>query len=423
MNNLTKSTNVYNKNIDSVGTEMSYSATSVMPDDFVQKIPNMQGGFIGSLFGHKKTYGITNLVIDAIMEGRLDCAEYILSKQFVPDIDVLTENGDNLVHVLTMVANNSENALKALIFLITCEKYKSALNHANKQGDTPLHVAVKTDQHELALFMEKHGAVRSKNNDLYIIDTDESVKNETNAKTTLSERPINITIISDSSDKPTIFAKPDDMNNTGDMTIRDIVKYFKTVSDDTFDMTKTIENGNISKNSPALQATVYKKADKNGSQNHSNTRNDANEETDDFVNRIVRILKNDEMVGGSMSNTKSTNNRITGKRVMKTFSELSDTHNMFGRDSELSEMARNSIEKKDKMHEKAIDKIMAHLEKKDIAMAKAIKEIIYSEIVHKGGYLSSLDKASELLRAINGNKIEKVMQNKKEINRMMKKIR
>jgi hypothetical protein len=123
--------------------------------------------------------------------------------------------------------------------------------------------------------------------------------------------------------------------------------------------------------------------------------------------------------------TSANSHRVVGTRNMLSFSELSDSNMMFGGLSdhdkisdhdEMRKISRAVKSKTDQFHEEAVEKIRKHLKDNDLMTAKAIKAIIYKEIKEKKPQLSGLDRAAELLKAIDDNKIKEVLQQTDLIN-------
>ena len=124
--------------LNSVGTENSENET-------LQNQHQQGGGFLSFLYGsdNETNANVTELILCALKKGKIEVADFLLETKFTPDLSVVTENGDNLMHLLTKAANKSNNIRKALYQLITNSNFNELLNKPNKQGDTPLHVAVK----------------------------------------------------------------------------------------------------------------------------------------------------------------------------------------------------------------------------------------------------------------------------------------
>ncbi len=181
MNNLSNSFNKYNKTFDSIGTELSYSATS----DALNSNETMKqtgGSFLGSLFGNSenKNVNMTELIMDAVENGQTQVADFLLSKKFVPDVNSVDNNGNNFMHTLVVAAaNKSENAKKALSQLLTTDKYRELMNKGNKHGDTPLHYAVAAKLNDFAQLMINNGAKRSFNKNEVGIVTDYDTETQT----------------------------------------------------------------------------------------------------------------------------------------------------------------------------------------------------------------------------------------------------
>lgn len=151
-----------------------------------------------------------------------------------------------------------------------------------------------------------------------------------------------------------------------------------------------------------------------------------------FVEDLVDKLKNktaSTLTGGTKvtKNTKNTKNtkttkprkhkdvlnKMVGKRSMVGFDDNLD---MFGgvSDNEMRDIARATSNQKDKLHEQAVEKILANLSKKDMLTARAIKAVIYEEVKNKHEDFTALDKAAELLSLITKSKIDEILTKQKE---------
>src|SRR5579872_2113929 len=112
----------YNRTLDSIGTEMSYSETSDMPrsqqtmnTNFNTKNTNStqtnqigSGGFLDFLFPEndknkkitQNSAEFTKMIMSAIETGRYQAADFLLEQPFVPDLTVLNQKGESLMHLL-----------------------------------------------------------------------------------------------------------------------------------------------------------------------------------------------------------------------------------------------------------------------------------------------------------------------------------
>jgi hypothetical protein len=79
----------------------------------------------------------------------------------------------------------------------------------------------------------------------------------------------------------------------------------------------------------------------------------------------------------------------------------------------MRKISRAVQNQKNKLHEETVEKILAHLPKKDKTLAKAVKAVIYNEVKEKHKELSGLDKAAEMLRLVTKAKIDEILTKQK----------
>jgi len=68
---------------------------------------------------------------------------------------------------------------------------------------------------------------------------------------------------------------------------------------------------------------------------------------------------------------------------------------------------------------KLLKKVLAHLPNKDKMLAKAVKAIIYKEVKEKHKEMSGLDRAAEMMRVITKAKVDEVLKQKAEIQKVI----
>jgi hypothetical protein len=426
--------------LNSIGTETSEN------DNHQRQQQQQDGGFLSFLFGSdtETDANMTELIMCALEKGRVDVADFLLEKRFTPDLTKVSKHGDNLMHLLVKYADRSKNISKALYQLITNTNFKELLNKPNKYGDTPLHIAVKNKIFDVANLMIDNGAVRTLNNEKFEIVTDYEDKDE---EEIVRNIPIITTRLSEDDNtrnpRDSIFAKQQsqslnqnmDLNSVPTVNnelIAEIVKAFKTASDT--DTTREITRTDIP--SERYGRKIISERRKVSEPMISERRRvsepmnpienlDSAMDSDMFVQHIAKKIMGEQeqmdsnnIVGGARTREKvqgdKKNKKVTGKRVMKTFSELSDQMELFGGSDEdvLKNISRAQVNQKDKLHELAEEKILNLLPKKDKILAKAVKSIIYNEIKEKKPQLNGLDRADELNKMITQKKVDEVLAQK-----------
>jgi hypothetical protein len=112
---------------------------------------NQNGGFFWSGGCDKNNKEFLN----AIKEGRLDFAMQMLKRNLVTDISVTDSHGNTVLHVLSKKADPA--CIVLLQILSRSKDLKSIMNSQNNNGDTPLHIAVKNGNNEMADMLDSMG--------------------------------------------------------------------------------------------------------------------------------------------------------------------------------------------------------------------------------------------------------------------------
>jgi hypothetical protein len=481
MNNVSKSRKQYNSTLDSIGTEISYSATSDMPGVSAQNV-QAGGGFLDSLFnrsganpgtdpvtdptstGNNDT-NMTALIMNALETGQTQVADFLLEKRFVPDMTIVDKNGNTFMHLLVDAADRSKNAGKALIQLIKNKNYQDVLNKPNNKGNTPLHVAATKGFNDLVEFMTANGAIRSFNKEDLGVFTDyyvpESVKRamyqhkdmipstddmrsaysniRDKAADSVAAQQVNLASIF--SKNPTIPGYPVTRDE-----IADIVKAFKTSNDQDStvrDFTRTEFPGSMFPDNITLPGqsrrinapdstlarapdAVFVKPSSTGTKVPMD--NPESMTSSAFIEQLAKQLAgNESMTGGAKNKRKTitTKNKIektsvTGNRIMRSFSE-ENWNDMLGglSEDEMRNISRAASNQKDKFREEALEKILSHLPTKDVTLATAIRAVLYAEIKEKKKELSGLDRAAELMKIVTKKKVDEVLEQKDLLNQII----
>jgi hypothetical protein len=255
MNNLSNSMDAYNRHLDSIGTEISYSATSengikksVSTRNNIGSTQNNQsGGFLNFLFGDEdaslKQKGsiLTEMIIQSIENKEYAYADVLMNKPFIPDLSIVNKQGQNLIHVLINSKDRLKNAKESLIQMIANKANKDALNKQDINGKTPFFDAVKNGLHDLAEHMENHGAERAFQGQDFSIETDKNPEESGIYESMGNREPVPFS-------ERSIFSKPRfaPTNVVNNDSIARIVRAFKTKSDDGSesirDITRTVQD-------------------------------------------------------------------------------------------------------------------------------------------------------------------------------------
>jgi ankyrin repeat protein len=429
-----------------------FSATSPIPDESHQ----MKGGsFLNNIFGqnNNKYENITKLLMDAINECNVPVIDYFLSRKFVPELTLTDVNGNNILHNL-IIANTkgSELAYRALTFILSTDNssLSSALNVQNKQGDTPLHYAIRSELDTIVSLMMMKGAKKMKNNDGFHPITE----------TEVSETYTVITVTKPDTDLGRLFQIPEDSElERTEMPQMTNYNKPKTIQMDLID-----EEPSIFESQTYAQTQDVKKSPKQTSKDNgamdllkefelllkdNKTVKDTRKSLD--VGKLlddqgVGTTEFKEYVGerkGSMIGGGSRK-MISGYRIMKKNVD-SEYYDQFGGESELDKgdipteldgdgdgdnmlddfsdnmmsrelemLAREAVNQKTKLHDEAIEKTLKHLkgDDKNEMSAKTIKSLIYNEVKTEKPELSGLDRATEMVKRITKKRVDELVKSK-----------
>lgn len=411
--------NKYKTNIDSIGTEISDTEYDQKGGNFLARIFGVDNTDNNSTLISSETVkdtetnntnsvNLTPLIIKAIDDGNYQVADYLITQRFSPDLEYVNKKKQNLINALINARDKMKNADKALVQLIPYDS--NALNKADNNGVTPFFNAVKNGYNDLANYMENFGAKRISPSNDYDIVTDK----EPNDVST-SSVVINLDTITEQKPKSSIFAKQNENNEQKNDAITDIVRAFKTKSDNSTELVGTIALG------PTEQPDAYNVFDTNA----------INEKQKD-IKASLETLKN---LINNRSSPKQSNsifqNPLNGIHNISNTDELVDNlaERLVGEQNggarknraDLRKISRSVNKQKNNFHETAVEKIYELLpkDKKDMLTAKAVKSLIYSEIKEKNKELTGLDRASELLKAVTKDKIKEVLKNDDEIKKII----
>ena len=279
-----------------------------------------------SLKGGSSNYSqptVTNLIMKAINNKQYDYANYLLEEDFVPE-NMVQSGGNNILHTVLENADKLKNTNVFVNNVIKNNKLKE-LDIKNNKGHTPTSIATSKGLNMFVNMLIGGGAQRNTDDFDIVTEMDTS--------------------------RPNIFGKDDD---TVDVPTSVVNKFGSEIT--------SLRN--------AESSVPYGKS--NDGMN-----------TDQFVNKLVKNMKDDKT-------------QIGGKNIK--FSSVSPVKNS----NILNEISRAVQNKKDEYHTKTLDKVKTLLPKEyknDKYMAIVVKAILYMKIKERKE-LTGLDKASELFKSV-----------------------
>lgn len=125
------------------------------------------GGFFSLFSGSSK---IDKAVLDAVKEKNFAVVEFMIDKGLISSYGTQDKDGNTLLHYLVSVSNPN---IKLIEKITDRSDAKSFVNKQNKDGDTPLILAVKSGHHDLCSALIEAGANKSiKNKSGLHVDTE-----------------------------------------------------------------------------------------------------------------------------------------------------------------------------------------------------------------------------------------------------------
>jgi len=125
----------------------------------------------GGLFWNNNTVSkVDKAILEAARLKKFDVVEFMIKENLMANYGSKDESGNTLLHYLLNCANPQEDIIDCIL---SRKDTKSFVNVQNKDGDTPLIVAVKNGHHDLCTKLIEHGANKSiKNNEGLGVDTE-----------------------------------------------------------------------------------------------------------------------------------------------------------------------------------------------------------------------------------------------------------
>lgn len=241
MNNLSNTIGGYNRELESIGTEISYSATSDAPNEKNETLIKQQGGnthrqvggFLDYIFGQEDEYAelkrkgheISRLLIDALSEKNYEASDFLMKQKFVPDLNIVNKHGENLLHLLVKAKDKTVHSGTVLLQIIGNKANVEYLNKQDNEGNTPLHGAVARGFNDIAEYMISLGAKRIPNKSNQVIMTEHDDEDSV-FDTTVFRVPTKTEVVVEKT--PSIFSRQQLPDVSRDDRISDIVKAFRT---------------------------------------------------------------------------------------------------------------------------------------------------------------------------------------------------
>lgn len=141
-------------------SDISFSADTPYPEQ-------NGGGFFSFLSGSTK---VEKAALEAAKEKNLAVVEFMIDKELISSFNVQDKDGYTILHYLISVPNPN---LKLIGKLTKRSDAKKFINKQNKDGDTPLILAVKSGHHDLCTLLINAGADKTiKNKNGLHVDTE-----------------------------------------------------------------------------------------------------------------------------------------------------------------------------------------------------------------------------------------------------------
>jgi len=158
--------------------------------------------------------------------------------------------------------------------------------------------------------------------------------------------------------------------------------------------------------------------------NNAITSDDSEPDTKEIQNLLIMLQKGGAKKPTNNKKKVKTNSKskkqkvIKNKRVVKNKIELSEQCKKKSKDIS-KEISRATIDQKTKFLDEALAKIIVHVPSKDVVTAKAVRALLNTELKETKKELTSLDRASELLKIITESKINDILKKKADIQKIV----
>lgn len=132
---------------------------------------SLSGGFFWSDDGSTK---VDKSIIEAARLKKYDTVEFMINQDLMTNYKTQDENGNTLLHYLVMNSNPNSNLIEKIL---QRPNVNSFINIQNKEGDTPLILAVSAGHHDLCTKLIEKGADKQKRNNKGLrVDTETEIE-------------------------------------------------------------------------------------------------------------------------------------------------------------------------------------------------------------------------------------------------------
>tara|TARA_Y100000780_G_C13695839_1_gene422044 strand:- start:2422 stop:3861 length:1440 start_codon:yes stop_codon:yes gene_type:complete len=386
MNNINKESS-----ISSVGTE--YSNESYVAN-------KMTGGFFFS-----RGQNNSNDMLKKTIEGQLETVKYMIDNNLVDDFTVVDDNGDTVLHLLVRKYDENPIASAIVNLLLSSGKRGTFLNIQNKDGDTPLHIAVKEGNMVLAEKLLKAGAEKKIKNAIgQFIESENSEHENDNRNTKKELQVIDISSkVQPANSTQSLSPLPFNLDLTKkEVDLKDVLNV---------DMSDSLSRLSLNEGKSDSLSRLSLNEDKSDSLSTESTEStNRSESYSDSIISIESVSTSEELADSLM---KAFGNRMRGGNKV-----ILGSRKLNGGEYE-SKLARLVKKQGTEIHERVVKKIMEIL-KVDEQKAKLYKAYLYNTIKDTKSELSNLDKAFEMEKLANKKFLESIT--KSDLDKLQKKI-
>lgn len=422
----------------SVGTESQYSTSSKQFE--ANDLKQEGAGIFSFLFGSEKGIYATELALRAFKDKLPQISCYVVkdslnvANKIALDFTKQDSEGRTLLHFLVIYSAYFPDVKQLFLDVLEKTNAKKGINLQDSKGNTAVHYAMYLELEDVVKELTSAGANLSiKNKEgLHVMLKPVQVES--------APSDIFVKLTSKCNQKQ---KKTTDSRGTNDGNF----EYSDTINSRLNNIVKAFTNSKRKQIESDVETIGFRPTDLTETVNSSNSvkipRESFGEKIDSNTDEIMAmILKdfeeaNSQQKGGAKKRVvkEKKNTKITGKRKMITFSEMSfgggsddessndddDDSDFDKEDSRLAEIARMINNKANDAHKNAIVRIKEILNLED-EEARAVKAILYDKIKKEKSELTNLDKAVELEKMASDESILKSIK-KSAITKMVDLIR
>ncbi|QKF94017.1 ankyrin repeat domain-containing protein [Fadolivirus algeromassiliense] len=385
------------------------------------------GSLFSSIFGDSK---LTKAVLEAARLKKNDVVEFLVDKELFTSFGSQDEKGNTLLHYLVCSPNPN---MKLIDKIVKKPNSKNFINKQNKNGDTPLILAVKSGHHDICSQLIDTGADKTiKNKEGLHVDTETEMVSSNKQKQVTAKSfeqispAFNIAATGDEARKilepifnllkhkhsPHLTSEPETIELTDTKTIP--INHLPTQEQDTDDFALRLEKELNSRNSGQDELdNIFEKPPQN-----VQAGGDCGCNTDNLINAIEKYFDNNQAGGArKKKSTSAKTSAKTGKRRIRNVDSAieSEAVKPSNRESELSRAINNQTEEIINRTIKAIQTIITDNKaafkglKPDEQTARAIKAILWRMAKEKNPDMkSSLDVAIEMEKLVTKENIKEI---------------